>query len=347
MVVRFHFDQELGWAWLPAIQTIGAGQEARIGIAPHHGGVVVVGRDDVRHRLAGAPDAGEQRLAGFAFAIHAPPRVEDLVPTVLRVGLREHHQLGIGGIAPQFAEHLRQVVHFRNRQGEAHALVRHRQHLVWRIAKRDAAERPAGALGSKRGEVFVEDHGLRHAVVQQLRAPPGRTVEVPAHAPFHPSHRRQAAAMEDVRGLAGPRGNGAWARHGDAVRRTDLLRQAAPRAVAQQLHGDAPLPGVEFAVEEQEVDELREEAAHAGFLAFDALSMAGQTSARERRRPAEDFKTRRHRNGHYAAPVAWTLVAAFARRMRCRLFNAVPRRTLAATPRTRRPARRRPLPPGG
>ena len=45
-------------------------------------------------------------------------RVEDLVAAVLGIGLREHHQLDIGGIAPERAESLDQIVDLLGRQRE-------------------------------------------------------------------------------------------------------------------------------------------------------------------------------------------------------------------------------------
>ncbi len=43
-------------------------------------------------------------------AVDDPVGVEDLVPAVLRVRLREHHQLDVGGIAPHALEIVQQVV---------------------------------------------------------------------------------------------------------------------------------------------------------------------------------------------------------------------------------------------
>src|SRR3546814_4449868 len=73
----------------------------------------------------GVLDHLEQRLRR-AVALHVlpvdgPRRVEDLVPAVLGVGLREHHQFDVAGVAAELAEAFAQVFDLvlRERQAEA------------------------------------------------------------------------------------------------------------------------------------------------------------------------------------------------------------------------------------
>ena len=63
-------------------------------------------------------DHGEQR-AVLRLAIDGPVRIEDLVPAMLTVGLREHHQLDIGGIAARAAEGSIQIVDLVIRERES------------------------------------------------------------------------------------------------------------------------------------------------------------------------------------------------------------------------------------
>ncbi len=68
--------------------------------------------------FVGVADHGEQRaiLPGI---IHDPVGVEDLVPAMLGIGLREHHQFHIGRIALQPDEAVQQIVDFVLRQGQS------------------------------------------------------------------------------------------------------------------------------------------------------------------------------------------------------------------------------------
>ncbi len=85
-----------------------------------HGGVVAVGGQDAgRTGLGAAADHLEQGL-GLWLSIDDEVGVENLVPAVLAVGLREHHQLDVRRIPAEGAEVLDQVVDFVRRQGQAH-----------------------------------------------------------------------------------------------------------------------------------------------------------------------------------------------------------------------------------
>jgi hypothetical protein len=108
-------------------RVIAARIEARHHPALDDGGVVAVGDDGaLRSGLVRRLDHPEQRL-GARLAVDGPARVEDLVTAVLRVRLREHHQLDIGRIALQPRERVDEVVDLVFRQGEPHVGVGARQ----------------------------------------------------------------------------------------------------------------------------------------------------------------------------------------------------------------------------
>ena len=96
-------------------------------------------------------------------------RVEDLVPAVLGIRLREHHQLDIGGIAPERAEGLDQIIDLIARQREtpvAHWRARAPHgHLAPSITTRSGR----GARGAKqiRRDLRLEPERFGHAIVQQ------------------------------------------------------------------------------------------------------------------------------------------------------------------------------------
>jgi len=86
--------------------------------------VVLVGRQHVcRAGLGAAADHLEQRL-GLLLSVDDEVGIEDLVPAVFAVGLREHHQFDVGWVSPEALEAIHQVVDFVGRQGEAHGGVR-------------------------------------------------------------------------------------------------------------------------------------------------------------------------------------------------------------------------------
>ncbi|MNV55375.1 hypothetical protein D3C71_1476050 [compost metagenome] len=168
---------------------------------------------------------------------------------VFAVGLREHHQFDVGGVAPQVGEGLGQVFDFVFGQGQAQRDVGFGQGIHAARLHADGAHGLAGQRLEQRLAVEAGvHHGFRHAVMQAIRragqhgvveglgaqqAALGR--DGVAHAAFDAVHRRQAAVVGDIGGLAGPRGNRAQAR--DHQQRQALGRgvRRAGRAVVQQL----------------------------------------------------------------------------------------------------------------
>ena len=218
-------------------------QKARAAIAPHHCGVVMVsGQHMARMGRVGLPDQLKRRMR-LCFAVNMPGSVEDLMAAMFRVGLGEHHQFHIGGIAPEFAEYGKQIIQLRRRERQPEC-------IVGRVQRPNAArcqiniaqwgrfivlEQGAGGLG-------IEDGGLGHAVMQQgseplafggVKARAVGQVKVINPAPFDPPELAEAAVAEDVGGLAGPGRDRARPRHDDNVS-GQVVRPAAALRVQQR-----------------------------------------------------------------------------------------------------------------
>ena len=71
----------------------------------------------LRIGLVGVPDHAEH-AAGLRHTVDGESRVENLVPAMLAIGLREHHQFHIGRIAPHLREGLHQVIDLVFGQGQ-------------------------------------------------------------------------------------------------------------------------------------------------------------------------------------------------------------------------------------
>src|ERR1700722_11878169 len=102
MVVRLYIHQDVDWLMMPRISMCQGSGEKTLGAAAlddgrvvaiggqHAGGVARVGR--AYHR--------EQRLR-HGSPVDGELGIEYLVPAMLRVCLRKHHELHIGGVALQ------------------------------------------------------------------------------------------------------------------------------------------------------------------------------------------------------------------------------------------------------
>jgi hypothetical protein len=238
VVVRLHLHQR--------VREVGGGgvalragflEEPRHHAPFHHRGVVGIGRDGaLRVGLVRLADHPEQRVR-LRLAIDHPPGVEDLVPAMLRIRLREHRQFDVGGVALLLREVVHEVVDFVGCQRQAEALVgvldgraalAEHVHLGQRL-RLDVTEQRRG--GVERGH-----HGFGHPVVQQRqhRRQVAFTADVVRRRAFHPRHRGHAAAPDDVGGLGGPGRDGAEAgrdeheaRAGGCGRRGGAVRQQA------------------------------------------------------------------------------------------------------------------------
>ena len=220
VVVGFDLDRE-GRIHRRAVAVFagaGFGAETRARVALHHGGVVAVGGErELRAARVGVLDHAEQRVR-LLFAVDDPVGVEDLVPAVFGVGLREHHQFGVGRVAAKVAVAALQVGDFVVRQGQAQTPVG-----GFELVGRDTFDL-AGLAGheQRRGVFAGAQQGLGHRVVQDARqlrparvVGAGQAVEVEAGATFDTLHR-QAGAAQDFGGLAGPGRHRAQARHHEA-----------------------------------------------------------------------------------------------------------------------------------
>ena len=153
--------------------------------------------------------------------VYAPIRIEYLVPTVLGVGLGEHHQFHIAGVAPQLHETGHQVVDLIIRQGQAQGAIRRYQRFTTARQHIHSGHGPrCGVLEQllRRGQ--ISQHRLRHAIVHQgrdrvtpgLLQPAGQR-EVPGNTPLQALDLVQAAVVRNIGGLAGPGRYGAGAGH--------------------------------------------------------------------------------------------------------------------------------------
>ncbi len=245
VVVGLHLHQDvhvLGAVGVAAAARIR--QEAVAGVTPHHRGVVLVGGQGAFGGfLLGVADHGEQG-AVLLLAIDDPVGVEDLVATVLGVGLGEHHQLHVTGVATQGGEVLQQVVDLVLGQGQAHLGVGLLQRGAALAQQVHAAQRRGFGLQEQAlGLVQVVQHALGHAVVDQrpqqgqfvVREQPavraGETVE---HAALDAADLGQAAVVGDVGGLGRPGRDGAEARYHQQHLALGGGRHVVTRAVAQQ-----------------------------------------------------------------------------------------------------------------
>ncbi len=131
--------------------------------------VVPIGRQHAARVVAmGVADHREQRLR-LRLAVDDPVGVEDLVPAMLGVGLREHHQLDVGGVAPELEKVVVQVLDFIFGERETQPVIG--------LAERGAAARSSRHAHEGLRLVMLEQHGRRfdlpeggfgHAIVQRL-----------------------------------------------------------------------------------------------------------------------------------------------------------------------------------
>ncbi len=231
----------------------------------------------LRTALVRVADHAEQALV-LRHAVDGELRVEDLVAAVLGVGLGEHHQLHVGGVAAQAVEGGDEVVDLVLGQGQAPV-------GVGALQRRTAAAQHVHALHG-RGLQFGEQgvglfarghHGFGHAVVQQAGHGPallGRERGLAAQQPrfegdavfdqaLHPVDH-QAAVARDVGGLGGPGRDGAQAGHdeqrGGAVGFEPEVGRFGRLAVGEQLAQAALGGAVGGGVEGHQVHEARAQA---------------------------------------------------------------------------------------
>ncbi len=171
----------------------------------------------LRVGLVGVADHAEQAVR-LVLPVDAEVGVENFVAAVFAVGLGEHHQLDIGGVALQAGEGVHQVVHLVIGQRQTEAGVG----VLQRGAPAAQHIHMLHGRGLQRGEQSVRrvqagQGALRHAVVQQggsgepLRRAQTWLRKQAAAQPNAVDHhalnarQRQAAVASDVASLGGPR----------------------------------------------------------------------------------------------------------------------------------------------
>ncbi len=171
VVMRLHLHQDVGGLAVVSVAVAaGLRVEALDESALYHRGIVLVGHQRaLRMGVVGIADHAEQRLA-LLDAVDDELRVEDLVAAVLGVGLREHHQFDVAGIASQLDEVFHQVVDFVFGQREAQLGVGGRQRLAAAGQHVDAVHR----LRVDMDEQFLHlvergQHRFGHPIVQEAR----------------------------------------------------------------------------------------------------------------------------------------------------------------------------------
>ena len=316
MVVRFHLHQHMRDLVARAVhRRVGEAlrQPARDRPAFHDCGVVVVGDDGVLRRdflgVANHPEH-RQRLLD---AVDGELRVEDLVAAMFAVGLREHHQLDIARVAAELLKGGHQVVDFviAERQAEFGVGRQQRRSSVAsaRTEHLHMRQRRSGPnVEEMRRGFALESHALGHAVmqhgghggalvgVQRLGGAQQRAFQEEAELgdAFQPV-QRQADVARDVAGLAGPRRDGAQARH---HHHRLANRSTAERvAVLQQCAQLVDIGAGRFGVEGRPVHEACNDAsdARANGLQTDQQSLVAE--GRERSTALEVHQMKR-RGGH-------------------------------------------------
>ncbi len=188
--------------------------------------------------LVGVLDHAEQGLV-LALAINVPAGIKDLVPAMLGVGLGEHHQFDVVGVASQVGEAGHQVVDLVIGQGQAQLDVGLLQRGAAAAQYVHRGKRLGLGVAEQVGGVFEAfEHQLGHAVMQrggdQLRIAFGQfALYVEGDAALQALDLVQTAVMGDIAGLARPGRDGAKTRHHQEQPARRLLHGYA-RAVLEQ-----------------------------------------------------------------------------------------------------------------
>ena len=228
-------------------------------------GIVGIGDDGSLGMLpVRVADHREQRQL-LRLAVDYPFGIEDLVAAVLRIRLREHHQLDVGRIALQARKVLPQVVDLVVRKCEPHLAIGACQRRNATSKNVDRLERPRRVVMKQlRRGVWRIEHGLGHAVVNQRQQRgsfrPGEAAaagfgHMPGDAAFDALDRSQAAMARNVGRFRGPRRNRAEARHHEQ-QLPRFRNYARRRAVAQDAIEYRVLDAAQLPAETDEMPEF-------------------------------------------------------------------------------------------
>ena len=258
VVVGFHLHQQVHRLVDELVTGTVRGREETIGNRTgDHGSVVLVGTQHAFGGIVvGVADHPEQ--AQFLFlSVDGPVRIEDLVTTVLGIGLGEHHQLGIRRVTAQSGKTLYQIIDFVICQRQTQFAVGRGQRVTATTDHIHGAQLAGGMVG-KQGFSIVQlrQYHFYHAVMQrrrQRRAVPfaGQTV---FNAALDTLHLGQAGVVANIRGLGRPGRDraGAWHHH-ETLAVHVILFQA--RAVLQQPFQHLLLSTVQWLVQCHKVNE--------------------------------------------------------------------------------------------
>ena len=189
------------------------GEEARGGGPGDDRGVVAVGRE----HAGGAPvlrvaDHRERR-ARHRHAVDAPVGIEDLVPAMLAVRLREHHHLDVGRVAAEAPEDIGEVGDLSVRQREALRRIRRarapppdpRRARRGRALRADASR--TGAAPAPASSISVSVIGSKSGAASAASASGVERrarVDAPGLAALDAPHGREPADTRDVGRLRRP-----------------------------------------------------------------------------------------------------------------------------------------------
>ena len=175
----------------------------------------------LRRRAVGFADHAEQAQV-LRRVIDVPARIEYLVPAVLRVGLREHHQLDVSRVAAKLRVGIEQIVDLVVGQREAERAVGLHQRgaalLPASVSERHADQRARRHMAEQRiGVVQATQHRFGHAVVQLRRQrhalgrvqrrgaqQASRQLDLVQHAALDAQHAAQPAIVRNVGRLRRP-----------------------------------------------------------------------------------------------------------------------------------------------
>jgi hypothetical protein len=206
VIVRLHLHQQVHRLLVPAPDVVGVREPARGRVPFDHRRVVLVGgQHALRRGLVRFLDHLEQRQRLHG-AVHRELGIEDLVPAMLAVDLREHHQLGVGRIAARALVVRGQVVDLLRRQRQTPVLVGALQRRFAVLEQFHAAQLAARLRVEHALQLGgLQQHRLGHRVVQFApggRLQRARAAEQVGATAFDAAHATQPADPGDVGGLA-------------------------------------------------------------------------------------------------------------------------------------------------
>ena len=251
-------------------------------------------------------DHVEQRWR-LRLAVDHPSGVENLVPAVLGVGLREHHQFDVARVAPHPAnEQPDKIVDLVIRQGQTQAPIGLDQRLTPTAEQINPAQRRRREMLEEPGGLRkISEHGFGHAIMQQGRHPRPigirHALEAVGDAALDAFNRRQAAIPCNFRRLRRPRRNRADTRRHE---KQLTVRGRFSRTLLEQGRQPVALGGAQGFAQKDEVPEFRAKHTRRRHKRPDLPSQCLKTKSRNSRITAQkqgfghdDFRAREKRTG--------------------------------------------------